>query len=123
MADSKETRISTRFMKEAMSNLRPKTTGVEGVVLWVSAGEFAGHDIVHGPRLKVRLGEKITTEGLDAAISVTVSKSPKVLGKLPGKVKSQVTRFVKENHDVLLEYWNGDLDTKEMLDSLKRLGE
>ena len=107
------------FQLEAMSNLRSRTTGVEGTVIWVSAGEFAGVDSQHGPRLKVVLGDKITTEGLKHAVSVRLTTPPEVLGKLPGKVTRQVVEFVEKNRDVLLRHWNGEIDTKEMLDLLK----
>ena len=114
-------RVVAGFLLEAMSNLRPNTTGVQGAVIWISAGEFAGTSLQHGPRVKVVLGDKITTEGLADAVSVRISKPPKVLGTLPGRVRAQVIRFVTKNHDVLLKHWNGDLDAKETLDQLQSI--
>jgi len=106
---------------EAMSNLRPKTTGIDGVVIWISAGEFAGVGAQHGPRIKVVVGEKITAEGLKESVSVTITKPPRVLGTLPGKVSTKVVRFVERNHDALIQHWNGELDAKEVLDLLRRV--
>lgn len=109
------------FQLEAMSNLRPKNTGVEGVVIWISAGEFAGVDAQHGPRIKVVLGDKTPSEGLKKAVSVRLTTPPVVLGKLPGKVQKQVITFVERNLDVLLRHWEGKLDSKDTLDLLKRI--
>ncbi len=116
------TNVAARFLKEAMSNLRSRTTGVDGAIIWVSAGEFAGAELQHGPRIKVVLGEKITGEGLADAVSVTLGVPPKVLGELPGKVAKRVVAFINKNRDVLLRHWNGEIDTKEMLDLLESVG-
>jgi hypothetical protein len=84
----------------------------------VSCGEFAGADLQYGPRIKVMLGEKLTLEGLDEAVSVRLTDPPEVLGRLPSKIKGHVIRFVHQNRDILLRHWNGEIDTKEMLDLL-----
>jgi hypothetical protein len=122
-ADVLITRVAERYAFDtfAMANLRPKTTGVEGVVIWISSGEFAMANLQHGPRINVVLGEKITTEGLQEAISVTITNNPQVLGKLPRSIKKQVLDFVKKNQDVLIQHWNGELDSKETLDRIQRI--
>ena len=114
-------RVLARFLVEAMSNLRSTTTGVDGAIIWVSAGEFAGTNAQHGPRIKVVLGNKITAESLNDSVTVTIAEPPIVLGPLPGAVRRQVVAFVKRNKDTLLKHWNGDIDTKEMLDLLKKV--
>lgn len=114
---------SGMFLLEAMSNLRPKTTGVEGAVIWISAGEFDDVNAQLGPRIKVVLGSKLTTEGLREAASVRLTTPLVVLGELPGKVRKQVVQFVEKNRSVLLRHWNGELDSKETLDLVERLVE
>lgn len=109
------------FQLEAMSNLLPKDTGVEGAVIWISAWEFYGVDSQHGPRIKVVLGNKITTEGLRDAVSVRITDPPVVLGTLPGSIRKQVLRFVDRNRDVLLRHWNGELDSKDTLNLLEHV--
>ena len=111
----------TGFHLEAMSNLRPRTTGVDGVIIWISAGEFAGAEAQHGPRIKIVLGDKATTEGLSEAVSVRLTDPPVVLVDLPGKVKKQVIRFVEKNREALLQHWRGELDSKETLDLLEKV--
>jgi len=109
------------FLVEAMSNLRSNRTGVDGAVIWISAGEFAGSSSPHGPRIKVVLGDKITTEGLKDAVSVTIEDSPRVLGTLPGKIKKQAIRFVKTNSEALLRHWKWEIDSAEVIALLKRV--
>jgi hypothetical protein len=105
----------------AMSNLRSSDTGVEGTVIWVSAGEFSGVDARHGPRIVVLLGDKIAAEGLKDAVSVRLTTPPEVLGDLPAQVTRQVVEFVEKNRDVLLEHWNGEIDSGEMIRLLVRI--
>lgn len=110
---------TAEFLLEAMSNLLPEDTGVDGAVIWISAGEFHGVDAQHGPRVKVVLGNKITTEGLRESVSVRITDPPVVLGSLPGNIRKQVIRFIERNRDVLLRHWNGELGAKETLNLLK----
>lgn len=112
---------AAEFHIEAMSNLRPSTTGVDGAVIWISAGEFSGVDSQHGPRIKVVLGEKATTEGLRNSVSVSLSDPPMVLGDLPGSIRKKVFEFIKRNRETLLRHWNGELDSREALDLLKKV--
>jgi hypothetical protein len=114
-------KVAARFMLEAMSNLPPKDTGVAGVVICVSSGEFAGTESQHGPRVKVMPGTKVTREGLEDAVSVTITTPPRVIGTLPGKVRKEVVEFVNVNREILLRYWNNDASTREMLEGLTRV--
>lgn len=119
-------RVAARYLEgtfdvTAMSNLLPRRTGVKGAVIWVSPGEHGGKDIQHGPRVKVVLGEKTTTEGMQDSVSVTISDPPRVLGELPGRIKKQVVRFVALNREVLLAHWRGELDPGDVLERLVRI--
>ena len=110
------TKRVARFQLEAMSNLRSKTTGVDGAVIWVSAGEFSDSDLQHGPRIKVVVGAKITSDGLRDAVSVRLTNPPDMLGTLPTKIRSQVVEFINRNREVLTRHWNGEIDSKEMFE-------
>ena len=114
-------KVASRFSLFAMSNLRSTDTGVEGTIIWVSSGEFAGKDIQHGPRIKVVLGNKITDENLDESATVTIATPPVVIGTLPGAIRKQVIAFVTRNKDVLLQHWNKVISTREMLDQLQKV--
>jgi hypothetical protein len=114
-------KIVARFLLEAMSNLPPVDTGVADAVIWVSSGEFVGTKSQHGPRVKIIPGTKITKEGLSDAASVTITKPPRVIGTLPGKLKKQVIDFVNLNRVILLQYWRNEISTRQMLDGLVKL--
>jgi hypothetical protein len=109
------------ILVEAMSNLRASSTGVEGTVIWISSGEFESKKSPHGPRIKLVISNKITTEGLRDAVSITLTKPPRVLGKLPPKVKKQAIAFVRLNLDALLAHWNGELDSAEVVRKIEKL--
>ena len=105
----------------AMSNLRPSDTGVSGAVIWVSAGEFEGKGSPHGPRIKVMQGNRVTTEGLETATTITLANPIKVIGKLPINVQKQAIQFVQLNQKLLLRYWNTEVSTREFLDALEKI--
>ena len=102
------------------SNLQPVTTGVEGAVIWIFAGEFTGVEL--GPRILVVIGgDKMSAEWLRGAVSVRLTTPPEVVGKLPGAIRRLVIAFVERNRNVLLQHWNGELASKETLDLLQRI--
>ena len=111
--------FAARLLVEALSNLRPSTTGVDNAIVWISAGEFAeaAHEI--GPRLMVVVGIALTADSLPGAVSVTLADPPDVLGMLPERIERQVVEFVELNRDPLLHHWNGELDARETIDALQ----
>lgn len=107
---------------EAMSNLRPKTTGLKGIVLWVSAGEFEGKQSPHGPRVKVIIGNsRVTQESLAKAPSVRIQDGALIQGELKPKQLKEVQDFLAANKSVLLKYWRQAIDTADMVSMLKKL--
>jgi hypothetical protein len=111
-------KYSERIEILAMSNLTSSDTGVDGVVIWVSAGEFSGKGSQHGPRIKVVSGSRITSEGLDKAATATLEDPPRFIGDLSVNKKKEVTAFIIKNRNVLLRYWAGGMSTREMIDSI-----
>jgi len=99
-----------------LSNLRSTTTGVEGAILWVAAGEFDDADRTQGPRIMVVLGDNISADRLKDAVVVLLTKAPVVMGSLPGEIERQVVAFVEANREVLLRYWTGEMSTREMIE-------
>ena len=99
-----------------MSNLRPKHTGLP-MTVWVSHKGHAGHDVrVKFSRMP---GDKIDIE--DMAV-VGVRPTPTLIeGQLDSASLRQVQRWTVLNEAVLIGFWDGELDTVEMLEGLKRL--
>jgi hypothetical protein len=116
-------RVNARFVDDAgflSSSLRSEDTGVDGTV-WFFAGEFSRDESQHGPRIQVSLGEKLTLDGLADSVSVTITSPPEVLGTLPVEATTQVVEFVDRNRDALLQHWDGEIDTGDVIERLERV--
>lgn len=99
-----------------MANLSPRTTGLP-MTVWVSPRGNARHDArvkvspVHGNRMIIA----------DAAV-VGIRPQPGLLeGQLDAADLAAVTAWISLNRDILLEYWEGDADTADLIGRLKRL--
>ncbi|MGE5271725.1 MAG: hypothetical protein ACM3JG_18855 [Thiohalocapsa sp.] len=89
-----------------MANLRPQRTGLPFVV-FVSQKGGARHEVriklAHAP--KVRASEMIT---------VAVRPVPRVIrGTIDSREFELVRRWIELNRDVLVDYWNGDIEYTE----------
>ena len=100
-----------------MANLRPAVTGLP-MVIWISERGNAQHDV----RLKVCCvhGDKIQYNN---TVSVAVRPQPHVIS--PGKLSSSdlqaVSRWVGLNADPIIAYWDGIIDTFELMQRLRPL--
>lgn len=99
-----------------MANLRPKHTGLP-MTVWVSHAGRARHDA----RIKVcrAHGDRLDFE--DMAVVGIRPTAALLEGPLDGGDLKQVQRWIELNRDVLIGFWDGCLDTVEMLQGLKRL--
>ena len=100
-----------------MSNLGSKDTNLSRVI-WVSSKGKTRH----APRIKIQNieGDKSKPETLD--ISITIEDNPKLVkGNLLNKELEKYIKWIKLNKDVLLDYWYGNILTREMLNKIKRL--
>jgi len=99
-----------------MSNLVPKNTGLRNVV-WVS---YKGN-IKHGPRIKVVVdrGDRVTVDNM---VTVTISDNPQVIGRgLKAEDAKLVREFILKNKSALLDYWEGNISTSEMIGRIQKL--
>ena len=101
-----------------MSNCRTKTTGLP-MVVYVSTKYVGGKEIQHGPRIKVAKTYDQKFNSFDS-ISITISDEPEVIGEhqLSRKDIELVKKFIIINKEVLLAYWDGDIETIDMLNDL-----
>jgi len=100
-----------------MANLFPRTTGLP-MTVWVSPRGRARHDA----RIKVCL-----TPGprMDVANTAVVGLRPQpslIKGRLPAPELDLVSRWITLNDAVLLDFWNGAIDTVELASRLRKLG-
>lgn len=100
-----------------MANLRPASTGLP-MVIWVSEKGHARH----GPRIKVCLhhGPKAN---LDPSVSVSIADEPEVgagSGLAPSDFQA-IKNYIRLNKTALLAYWNGEIDTAELICELRKV--
>lgn len=111
--------IDTPFEDDpyAMANLRPATTGLP-MVVWVSERGNAPHDV----RVKVCCVHGNTIQ-INNTASVGVRPQPHLAaGTLSAPDLQAVTRWINLNADPIVAYWDGLIDTAELLQRLQRIG-
>lgn len=99
-----------------MANLRPKETGVNGVVIWVSSGEA----VQHGPRIKVVRGLKWKQK---ESATIPLTGMPRVIGDI-GLTQDEfanIVEWIRLNYDALMQYWNSEISTGDLFSLLKRI--
>jgi hypothetical protein len=98
-----------------MANLFPKHTGLPFVV-WISFRGGARHDI----RVKVSPGPKtLPLEMTSIAIRPEIRV---VQGSLSGGDLALLSKWIEMNRDVLLRYWEGEIDTKDAIEAIQPIG-
>src|SRR5437764_8735331 len=99
-----------------MANLYPRTTGLP-MTIWVSPRGNARHDV----RIKVNMthGDQMT---VDNTAVVGVRPAPHlVAGRLSAPDQTVVFNWITLNAAVIVAYWDGTIDTAELIQSLKRV--
>ena len=97
-----------------MANLQPKSTGLP-MVIWVSERGNAQHDA----RVKVSMGRGRMNIHNTAVVGV---RPPSLLaGHLSGPDFTAVANWIALNQHTLIQYWDGNIDTVELVQRLKRL--
>src|ERR1700730_10634491 len=99
-----------------MANLYPRTTGLP-MTVWVGPRGNARHDV----RIKVNMthGNQMN---IDNTAVVAVRPSPHlVAGRLSSDDERKVADWITLNTAAIVSYWDGDIDTLELVQALKRL--
>jgi hypothetical protein len=96
-----------------MANLRPERTGLPFVV-FVSQRGGARHDV----RIKLARAARVRSSEV---LTVAVRPEPRVIrGNIGASEFDLVRRWIESNRDVLVDYWNGDIEyTEDALAALK----
>jgi hypothetical protein len=100
-----------------MANLSPKRTGLPFVV-WISPKGGAPHDA----RVKVSPGPKVQSSEM---VSVAIQPEVRVVGgTMSARDLSLLKKWVDLNQDVLIRYWDGDIEyTEDAIAALKPIEE
>ena len=98
-----------------MANLNPKRTGLPFVV-WISPRGNARHDV----RVKVSPGPRaVPSEMVSVAIRPRIHV---VEGEMKTGDLSLLSKWVDLNRDVLIRYWEGDIEfTEEAIELLQSI--
>ena len=114
MSEKADARMSDELYE--MANLYPRTTGLP-MTVWVGPRGHARHDV----RIKVNLthGNQMN---IDNTAVVGVRPAPHlVAGRLPSDDERLVFEWVRLNVDTIIAYWDGNLDTAELIQNLRPL--
>jgi hypothetical protein len=99
-----------------MANLYPRTTGLP-MTVWVGPRGNARHDV----RVKVNMthGNQMNID--DTAV-VGVRPLPHLIaGQLSPNDERAVVAWITLNAGAIIAYWDGDIDTLELVQTLKQL--
>lgn len=100
-----------------MTHLRPEETRLP-MVIWLSVNKHANHRC----EIKVQTehGEKATPSNW---ISVSVDDDPTLIGEtsLSAKDLMDLKKFIFNNHQTIVKYWNDEISTTEMVDSIVKI--
>jgi hypothetical protein len=99
-----------------MANLYPRDTGLP-MTVWISPRGRARHDA----RIKVCLTPGDRMDAGNTAV-VAIRPSPRLVsGALPLHDFAQVARWITDNRQALLGYWDGTLSTVEFVTRMRPL--
>jgi hypothetical protein len=99
-----------------MANLFPRTTGLP-MTVWVSPRGNARHDV----RIKVNLAHGNQMNAANTAV-VGVRPSPHIItGQLLPNEERAVFQWLALNMTALVAYWDGQIDTIQLGQMLRRL--
>ncbi len=99
-----------------MANLYPRTTGLP-MTVWVGSRGNARHDV----RIKVNMSHG-NQMNVDNTAVVGVRPAPHLIaGRLSSQDQRLVFEWVGLNAAAIIAYWDGDIDTAELIQALKRL--
>ena len=97
------------------ANLYPKHTGLPFVV-WISVRAGARHDA----RAKVSLDPKAQPDEL---VSVAIRPEVRVVeGTMSQEHLRALAEWIELNREMLLQYWNGDIDTVDAVSMIQKIG-
>ena len=119
--ESKAKKIIDKYENEDIlwefANLYQKETNLPMIVFVSPKGKAK-----HGPRIKVQTNHSHKSmQG--KLVSITIEDSPKIIGKgLSSKDFELVKKFIIDNKETLINYWNERIVTSEMIQKLKKIG-
>jgi len=96
-----------------MANFNPQRTGLRFTV-WFSGDPVQKH---HRPRGKIRIEGEYYPFSLDEPFEWLAGQPPDITST----DTKELAEFVRLNRSVLMTYWNGDIDTADLVAGLRKI--
>lgn len=98
-----------------MANISTNKTGLN-VIIWVSSGESSKH----APRIKICSGKKWNS---DECSTIPIHGLPRIIGnaKVTQSQFSEIIKWIKLNKRLIIQYWNSEITTDEMLNNISSI--
>ena len=108
MESAAATEHNTRELRltdaDLMCIYRERSTGLQGCILYVSPRNSS-----HGPRVKIL--ESVKPRGMEYDAALTIEESPRwIEGSVSRGLRERCEAWVKANRELLLQFWNGEID-------------
>jgi hypothetical protein len=108
--------LAEEELLEHMASFRKDATGVDNTI-WVSPkGRTRG-----AARIKVAINPPDSLNATSETASVAIHDGSVTEGHIPSHILRQVQEFVKINGEVLIEYWEERIDTRQLDQRLTRI--
>ena len=111
--------LAERELAGDMVPYRKKKTGVDNTI-FISQKGYASHSA----RIKIAIDPPQSINVTSKTVSVAVDSGKVVAGdktKVPAALQKQVQKFVVLNREMLLKYWDADIETDELGKELKSI--
>jgi hypothetical protein len=106
--------LAERELVGEMVSFRNDVTGVDNTIFISTRGHTQ-----HASRIKLAIDPPDSLNPLSETASVAIGSGDVVAGEVPAKLLRQVRKFIELNRDVLLDYWDYRIDTKQLERALK----
>jgi hypothetical protein len=101
-----------------MVSLSKRHTGIANTLFASTKGYVSER---HGPRLKIAIDPpgRFIAGGKSSVMTIP---DYRIAGEpIPSALAEQVRRFIDVNHEALMTYWNGDIDTADFIARIRRI--
>ena len=106
--------LAEEELLEHMASFRTDATGVDNTI-WVSPKGRTRH----AARIKVAIDPPDSLNAISQTASVAVHDGSVAEGHIPSQILRQVQEFVRINREVLIDYWEERIDTRQLDQRLK----
>jgi hypothetical protein len=110
--------LAERELLQEMVSVTKAETGVDNTI-WISPKG----NTRHAPRIKLAIDPPDSFDPRGETASIMIDDGKVVAGEVPSKLRKQVRKFLDLNRDVLLEYWDYRIGTKQLFERLRSIEE